>query len=163
MAGGRWTCKSPDVRYLVTGTDAEGRSCVVEEHGLGPAGDPVDVTSLFGTRSSPPPPRPPSRAELRDLGVAPGRVQWIISRWAPLSEAATVHHTDTIDFDLVVEGSIELLLDDGAHELRAGDGAVITGVDHAWRAGADGCILSVALFGTPPPEAGPGGPAAEET
>jgi hypothetical protein len=111
---------------------------------------PVDVVTLWRARSSPLPPRPPGRADTRDLGVRPGGVRWVVSRWAPGSDAAVMHHTDTIDLDVVLAGSINLLLDDGPHQLDTGDCAVITGVDHGWRAGPDGCTLSVLLLGTPP-------------
>jgi mannose-6-phosphate isomerase-like protein (cupin superfamily) len=62
-----------------------------------------------------------------------------------------MHHTDTLDFHLVLSGSIDLTLDTGIHELRPGDCAVITGIDHAWRAGPSGCRLSTVMLGTPPP------------
>jgi quercetin dioxygenase-like cupin family protein len=58
-----------------------------------------------------------------------------------------MHHTDTVDFDLVVEGTIELILDDGAHALQSGDCVFMTGVDHGWRAGPAGCILSGTSLG----------------
>ena len=70
----------------------------------------------------------------------------------PGSEAP-MHHTDTLDLQTVLSGSVELLLDDGAHRLEQGDLVVLTGVDHAWRAGPDGCRLSAVLVGTPSPDA----------
>jgi hypothetical protein len=63
-----------------------------------------------------------------------------------------MHHSDTIDLDFVVSGRIHLVLEDGAHTLEEGDCAVITGVDHAWRVGPEGCTLSVVLLGMPPPQ-----------
>ena len=98
------------------------------------------------------PARPDGTGELRDLGVAPGYSQWLISRWAPHEQAAS-HHTDTLDYDLVLAGTMVITLGDGEHRLEAGDAVVVTGVDHAWRAGPEGCILSVVLFGTSPPAA----------
>ena len=68
------------------------------------------------------------------------------------SEAATMHHTDTLDFIFVQQGSAEFLLQDGAHEVSAGDHIVTTGVDHAWQAGPDGARLLVVGIGTPKPE-----------
>jgi hypothetical protein len=50
----------------------------------------------------------------------------------------------------VLSGSVELILDDGAHPLEAGDAAVVTGVDHAWRTGPAGCRLSVVSVGIAP-------------
>jgi quercetin dioxygenase-like cupin family protein len=83
-----------------------------------------------------------------DLGVEPGLVHWIIVEFDP-NAARSMHHTDTLDFDVVLEGSVELGLDDGQHLLEPGDCAVITGVDHSWTAGPDGCRMSVTLIGTP--------------
>ena len=69
--------------------------------------------------------------------------------WAP-DWASPFHHTDTFDFDVVVAGSVELLLDDGPHLLEIGDCVVVTGVDHAWKAGPAGATLSVVCLGTLP-------------
>ena len=44
-----------------------------------------------------------------------------------------MHHTDTLDLETIISGSVDLILDDGAHHLEAGDMVVMTGVDHAWR------------------------------
>jgi quercetin dioxygenase-like cupin family protein len=63
----------------------------------------------------------------------------------------SMHHTDSVDFDLLLQGSLELTLGDGIHRLEPGDCVVMTGVDHAWRAGPDGCRLSVTAIGTPAP------------
>jgi quercetin dioxygenase-like cupin family protein len=65
--------------------------------------------------------------------------------------ATTMHHTDTLDFVFVQRGSTEFVLQDGAHEVTEGDCVVTTGVDHAWRAGDDGCQLLVVSIGTPKP------------
>jgi len=51
---------------------------------------------------------------------------------------------------IVLSGSIELILDDGEHPLVAGDHVVVTGVDHAWRAGPDGCRISIISLGVSP-------------
>jgi hypothetical protein len=67
--------------------------------------------------------------------------------WLEPNGEAPMHHTDTIDLDTVVSGSIELVLDDGAHAMGVGDCAVVTGVDHAWRAGPEGCVFAAAMIG----------------
>jgi quercetin dioxygenase-like cupin family protein len=89
-------------------------------------------------------------AALFDLGVAPGLVEWRIIEHAP-NMVAPMHQTDTIDFDMVLEGNVELGLDDGAHHLSPGDCVVITGVDHSWTAGPAGCRLSVTSLGSARP------------
>ena len=70
-------------------------------------------------------------------------VHWEASHEWPM------HYTDTIDLDVVLSGAIELVLDDGAHRLEPGDSVVVNGIDHAWRAGPEGCVMSVATIGTP--------------
>jgi quercetin dioxygenase-like cupin family protein len=62
--------------------------------------------------------------------------------------ALPLHHTDTVDFDVVLSGNVELILETGSHSLHPGDCAVITGIDHAWRAGPEGCRLSALVVGT---------------
>ena len=139
-----------DMRCLITGTDDEGRSGVVDEREIVAGDRPIDTASLFRTSGYPLPSRPSGRGEFRDLQVTPGQARWMVSHWQPGAEAG-MHHTDTLDFDLVLAGTLDLILDDGPHRLEAGDGALVAGVDHAWRAGPDGCTLAVVLLGTPPP------------
>jgi quercetin dioxygenase-like cupin family protein len=104
---------------------------------------------VFETRESPPPVCPDGQGDYLDLGVAPGLVRWQVIRFEPEFELG-MHHADTLDFDMVLEGSVEIVLDDGAHWLGPGDCVVVTGVDHAWKAGPDGFVLSVTTIGTPP-------------
>lgn len=137
------------MRILVTGVDADGRSCAVSHDA------PVFADMAPGFRSAPvfssaaPGPRPEGHAEFHDLGLAPGSVYWMLVEYAP--GADTPHHcTDSYDFEVVLSGSVELTLDDGVHLLETGDIVVMTGIDHAWRAGPDGCLLSVCCLGTPP-------------
>jgi hypothetical protein len=149
------------MRNLVTGIDASGRSCVAEAREI--VGDPVDgysgmsVATLFRTEQSPPPARPPALAGAVDVQLPPGWVRWMIVEHAPRTihtgptAATEMHHTDTLDFVYVQEGSAELLLQDGAHDVGAGDHIVTTGVDHAWHAGEHGCRLAVVSIGTPKP------------
>src|SRR5687767_13471296 len=85
--------------------------------------------------------------ELVDLGVMPGMCSWVLWRFEAGGEYP-MHHTDTLDFDVVLGGSVELLLDDGPHLLRPGDCVVMTGVDHSWRAGGQGCLISGVAFGS---------------
>ena len=139
------------MRVLVTGVDADGRSCVLSEQvGLDPVPDGVFHFGMaHRTASAPPPAGPAAHTELMDVQVPPGIAQWIVIDYEP-GGIQEWHHTDTVDFDLVLQGSIDLTLVDGVHHLDAGDGAVINGVDHAWQAGPEGCRLSVLFLGTPP-------------
>lgn len=141
------------LRRLVTGVDRDGRSCLVDEGevAFAEALPGLAINLVHATEESPPPPRPAGRGDFLDMGTAPGFTRWVLMRWEPGTEYP-MHHTDSVDFDLVLEGSIDLILDDGAHRLGPGDCVVMTGVDHGWRAGPDGCTVSVLTLGTPPPE-----------
>jgi len=141
------------VRILVTGVDTDGRSCVVEER----AGDDapftggITVTVAAETASSPPPPRPAGRAELIPIVRGPGIARWSFVEF-PDGLTTAFHHTDSVDFDVILDGSVDLLLDDGAHALHRGDAVVVNGVDHGWETHDEGCRMSVVVIGTPPPE-----------
>ena len=139
------------MRVLVTGVDGDGRSCVISEHGgLDPTPDGrFHFGLVHRTAAAPPPPRPPGTADHMDVQVPPGILQWIVVDYEPGAVQAN-HHTDTIDCNHVLRGTVDLVLDDGVHHLEAGDGVVVNGVDHAWTAGPDGCRLSVLFLGTPP-------------
>ena len=146
------------MRSLITGIDEEGRSCIAEETEIAPA--PVGgyasmkMAALFRTEQSPPPPRPEALAETVDVQLPPGLVRWMVVVHEPHqgeTGATTMHHTDTLDFIYVQEGSAEFVLQDGVHQVAAGDHIVTTGVDHAWRSGPDGARLLVVSIGTPKP------------
>ncbi|HEY6531567.1 MAG TPA: hypothetical protein VIY72_04650, partial [Acidimicrobiales bacterium] len=77
-----------------------------------------------------------------------GTTKTMFTRWSSDFRYG-MHHTDTIDFDTVLEGSAVLILDDGRHVLEAGDVAVVTGVDHGWEAGPEGTVFAFVFLGTP--------------
>jgi hypothetical protein len=117
-----------DGRFLVTGVDAAGRSCAAQndEVILQPALEGLRYSMMHGA------PAPPTvstgggrNADRLDLGVAVGAMDWKVLDYAP-GMGFSMHHTDTVDFDTVLSGSIELILDDGAHPLVAGDHVVVT-------------------------------------
>jgi quercetin dioxygenase-like cupin family protein len=140
------------MRLFITGVDADGKSCVVSN-------DEVEIDSVapgfaiglpYATTTSPPPARPQGNAELIDQFLEPGHVRWMVVDYGPKAETP-IHHTDTLDLETVLSGSVDLILDDGAHRIQAGDMVVMTGVDHAWKSGPDGCRMTAILIGTPPP------------
>jgi hypothetical protein len=136
------------MRQLITGVDADGRSCVVAEHPVDPkTGDRSRVRIAYDSPAAPTP-RPPGQGEWVDLGVPVGATQLMVAQWAA-GYSYGMHNTDTIDFDTVIEGSAVLILDDGRHVLEPGDVAVVAGVDHAWEAGPEGATISFVFLGTP--------------
>jgi quercetin dioxygenase-like cupin family protein len=140
------------MRLLVAGVDDQGRSCVVSDQQVSLDSDPSAqgfwFANLFETTSAPPPARPEGRADRLDVALEPGRVRWQLIDFHP-GVNYPMHHTDTVDIDIVLTGSVELTLDDGIHVIEQGEAVVINGVDHAWTGGPEGCRLSVTFIGTP--------------
>jgi quercetin dioxygenase-like cupin family protein len=137
------------MRYLVTGLDQAGRSCVVTESIVGDIGSALEAAVVFETAQSPPPARSTGSGPLLDIVPGPGLARWTIVRFPPGDTHAS-HHTDSVDFDTVLTGSIDLGLDSHFHTLRAGDCVVINGVDHSWTAGPGGCTMAVLMLGSIP-------------
>jgi mannose-6-phosphate isomerase-like protein (cupin superfamily) len=148
------------VRLLVTGLDETGGSCIVEEAEIEPSaieGVPgTAVARLFETRQNPPPACQPGLGKRLEDRLAPGLVQWFVVSHQPLAgtheqtPATELHHRNTIDLVVILDGSGELMLGDGPHPVRAGDCIVMPGTDHGLRPGADGCRVMSFAIGTPP-------------
>jgi hypothetical protein len=64
-------------------------------------------------------------------------------------DAPGMHTTDTIDFEVVLEGEVWLELDDGVEvHLKPGDTVVQNGTRHAWRNhGTETCRMAVFIAG----------------
>lgn len=146
------------MRLLITGTDDDGRAVVLVEREIEPARAESFADILSTTSESPPPPRPPGNGELFPAGVwapglppKPGMTSWQILRFVA-NDTFPVHQTDTVDFDTVLSGSIDLLLDDGDHTLVAGDCILVAGVDHGWRVGSEGATVAVVMLGSRLPD-----------
>jgi hypothetical protein len=137
------------MRRIVATIGSDGRACVIDEADIGPADDKITVHPVFGTTETPPPAVPGGHGKFSDLNVAPGLVRWTIFQW-PAGKELGFHRTNTIDFDTVLAGSIDLILDGGTHHLEVGDCVVINGVDHGWRSGPEGCGLSALVLGCLP-------------
>ena len=150
-----------DGRLLVLGQDAEGRSCIVEERAL--VGTPIpevegtSFISLFKTNESPPPPCPPGLGTQAPDGLAPGHLHWYIVDHDPVETAefhtpgTELHQRNALELVLIMTGGGEMLLDDGAHPVRAGDCIVMPGSSHGLLTGPEGCRLMAFAIGTPPP------------
>ncbi|HUQ73121.1 MAG TPA: cupin domain-containing protein [Burkholderiales bacterium] len=87
---------------------------------------------------------------LRDFGIGPD-----VRRGHPPRHPA-IHRTRSLDYVIVLEGEIDLLLDDGEVRLGAGDVVVQRGTNHAWiNRGASVCRLGMVFIdAAEPPELG---------
>lgn len=142
------------MRSLVAGIDEAGRSCILKEVIIEPrqdVGGPSSRSDVYTLRDTPPPPRPPGRAGYHETGLQPGHLDFLVLQMPPGIEHP-VHNTDTLNFYTVVLGSVEVLLDDGAHRLDEGDSLVFPGIDHGWRAGSSGCTMTILNIGSIRPE-----------
>lgn len=176
------------VRRVVTGINAEGRSCVLADAEttvtLGSDTSPVFLSELWKTTESPA--EDVSRAAAGHDGegwvdpidgpviIAPGPTGTIFricefppqsavpaEEWAaafeamgqPLAEGAdpAMHSTDTVDYTVVLEGSIWAKLEEGEVELGPGDAIVQRGTTHAWENRSDmPCRFIAVLVGAQP-------------
>jgi uncharacterized cupin superfamily protein len=60
---------------------------------------------------------------------------------------ALMHRTSTIDYGIVLEGEITLILDDGETVAKAGDIVIQRGTNHAWaNRGTTNCRVAFILI-----------------
>ena len=132
-------------RRIVTGHDAHGVSVVLSDgpvpvHKVMPQ-DGVGFYEIWSTDAAPAPVAPvePSEPTQRSLRVPPepNGTKIRINEFFPgfineLGNQSPVHRTETIDYGIVLEGEIYLVLDDSEVLLRQGDVVVQRGTDHAW-------------------------------
>lgn len=132
-------------RRVVTGHTAQGVSVVLSD---GPVPvvrelpeDGVEFHEIWNTEGAPAlvtavepneptqrtlaVPPPPSGTKIRVNTFAPGHLD-------ERGLQSPVHRTASVDYGIVLEGEITLVLDDSEVVLRAGDVVVQRGTDHAW-------------------------------
>ncbi|MDG2002063.1 MAG: cupin domain-containing protein [Novosphingobium sp.] len=133
-------------RRVVTGLDAQGKSCItidapVERH------DPV-VNLIWRTAGVPADNRGNQDAATPydNATLHTGGTNFILTEMPPgLDGEAFMHATDTIDYLAVVSGEITLVLETEEVVLRAGDFMVDRGVIHGWRNDGEETAVYVAV------------------
>jgi quercetin dioxygenase-like cupin family protein len=148
-------------RRVVTGHDAHGRSVVLADgpvpvHRYMPQ-DGVGFYEVWETDDAPAPIRPsePGEPTQRMLRVPPSprgtkiRVnEFFPGHVGPHGRQSPVHRTESIDYGIVLEGEIVLILDDTEVLLQPGDVVVQRGTDHAWANRTDRvCRVAFVLVG----------------
>ncbi len=127
------------IRRVITGHDGKNVAKVIRE---GPAANTktpregVASTLMWCTDAMPADISIGENAEdlgARILGTAPPRngSRFIVMEFAP-GVASEMHRTETIDYIAVLDGEIEMDMDDSTVKLRAGDVMVQRGTNHAW-------------------------------
>jgi mannose-6-phosphate isomerase-like protein (cupin superfamily) len=121
-------------RRVVTGLDAEGRSCILFD-GPTPRHGPV-VNLVWRSAGA-----PADNAGAEDA-AAPyemsmlhdGGANFLVTELPPgLAGEAFMHATDTLDFLVVISGELVLVVETGEVTLGPGDLIVDRGVVHGWR------------------------------
>jgi quercetin dioxygenase-like cupin family protein len=129
----------PPIRRFVTGHDDRNVAKVIMQ---GPAGNakypsPGTVSTLIWSTD-----RTPADITVgenvedrgaRILGTAPppNGTRFAVIDFPPGNEAR-MHRTETIDYVVVIEGEIEMDMDDATVKLKAGDVMIQRGTNHAW-------------------------------
>ena len=148
---------SRSTRRVVTGHDTLGKSVVLSDdappqqhsmHGLGVGADFHEMWSdartvpeLTADVASEPNERPFT------IMPAAGHLLRILDVY-PLKgggKRTVMHRTRTLDYVVVIEGELVLILDDSEVILKAGDVVVQRGTDHAWE-NRSGTVARAAFF-----------------
>lgn len=125
-------------RRIVTGLDSEGRStCVVDAPLI-----EVSETAAIAWRTAA---LPADNSQAADCPASPfsfdevhkGGSCFMLVTFAPGKGQGRWHATDTIDYIVLLEGELVLMLDTGEVMLEVGDFVVDRGVNHAWRNDTD--------------------------
>jgi mannose-6-phosphate isomerase-like protein (cupin superfamily) len=130
---------SKPIRRVITGHDGNNVAKVIREGAATNTKTPrpgVSSTLMWCTDAMPADIAVGEGAEdmgARILGTAPPEngSRFIVMEFAP-GIASEMHRTETIDYIAVLEGEIDMDMDDSSVKLRAGDVMVQRGTHHAW-------------------------------
>ena len=141
--------KQEPARRIVTGHDENGKSVVLSDgwppqhHSMrGPSvgadfiemwNAPLAVPLLTSVEA-----REPNEREFTIMPVA-GHLLRILEIYPPKDggKRTVMHRTQTLDYVVVIEGELVLLLDDSEVTLKQGDVVVQRGTNHAWENRSD--------------------------
>ncbi len=146
-----------DIRRVVTGENADGRS-TVHRDGAAPTYAPpttpegVTVSVLWVGHDAPANPAEDEdlTAPAWQLGPLPaGGSRWTSIEILPGAVARGMHRTDTVDYVQIVSGEIWLVLESGETLLRTGDCLVQRATEHAWDNRSDQpCVMTSVMLST---------------
>ena len=136
-------------RRVVTGHDSQGKSVVLcdgpppQHHPLHGREVGADFHEMWNSTRTVPlltsvEEREPNEREFTIMPVA-GHLLRIIDIYPPKDggKRTVMHRTKTLDYAVVIEGEVVLVLDDSEVVLKKGDVVVQRGTDHAWENRSD--------------------------
>jgi hypothetical protein len=140
------------MRMVEMGVDGDQRSRIVavREVLTGPiAAGEGSFETVWSTTEFPPevrvPRRGPDEAAEDNIGSTVLSSGFLVVKQPPNFRRA-MHRTDTLDYAVVLAGSITLIADEGSIDLKPGDTVVTPGLRHGWAAGAEGCCMAVVVL-----------------
>jgi quercetin dioxygenase-like cupin family protein len=129
----------PPIRRIVTGHDAKDVAMVLIDAPASNAKFPAPgtvSTLIWSTDSAPA--KIPVGTDAEDMGARiigtappPQGTRFAVIDFPP-GNKAHMHRTETIDYIIVIEGEIEMDMDDSTVKMKAGDIMVQRGTNHAW-------------------------------
>jgi quercetin dioxygenase-like cupin family protein len=143
------------VRRIVTGHDGKGRAIVARDTVLPAserADDKVRFFKVWTTDKSPADNMDPADAAARESGLTlAGGSVLRVTDLAP-GHRSPMHRTSSVDYGIVLQGEVDLELDDGSvTRVRAGEIVVQRGTIHAWvNNTADWCRIAFVLIDAVP-------------
>jgi mannose-6-phosphate isomerase-like protein (cupin superfamily) len=144
-------------RRVVTGHDAEGKSIILSDgpppqnHAMQGEGVGADFIEIWNTSETIPTltSLPDAEPNDRPFTIMPpsGHLLRIIDIYPPSQggHRTVMHRTKTVDYVVVIEGEITLILDDSEVVLRQGEAVVQRGTNHAWENRSD-AMARMAFF-----------------
>lgn len=134
-------------RRVVTGHTADGRSVIVQDGSVphtrilpGARFDEVWATGAAPVLLAPLPVAEPTSDAPAIGPAAPGGSVIRVIDFLPASsggQRSPMHRTRSIDYGIVLEGEVVLILSDSETKLRTGDVVIQRGTDHAWENRSD--------------------------
>lgn len=140
---------SPAVRRIVTGHDGQGKAIICSDDLLPVEPIPSGVAAfslVWTTATVPADNNDETDGRTRDAGLTlhQGSVIRIVDMLP--GQSSPMHRSSSIDYGIVLSGSVELELDDGAVTIaQAGDIIVQRGTLHLWRNPSPHIICRIAF------------------
>ena len=138
-------------RRVVTGHDASGKAVVLSDGDAPNArlrpGSGLTSTLLWVTDETPAGLSGSADQAAREIGIPPperGTIFRVVD--FPPGAPGEMHRTRSVDYAIVLEGEIDMLLDASEVHLRAGDVVVQRATNHAWvNRGGAACRIAFVL------------------
>jgi mannose-6-phosphate isomerase-like protein (cupin superfamily) len=143
------------MRLIEIGVGADGKSFIAAERTIdSPEMEPGTVKGevLWSTTQLPPQVEAARRAvdeNWLNVGLAPSAGRWMIAHFAP-GHVSPMHHTSTLDYDVIIAGEVTLDTEHGSVALYPGDCVMVPGCMHRWNVGEAGCTMATVLLGLAP-------------